>query len=60
MLFEAGDGGHAYETISMEPSEEGTWKTKVEKDLMGKLLHIQCENQWISGWGILRVSMPKL
>ena len=36
MLFEAGDGGHAYETISMESSEEGTWKTKVEKDLMGK------------------------
>ena len=24
MLFEAGDGGHAYETISMESSEEGT------------------------------------
>ena len=36
MLFEAGDGGHAYETISMESSEEGTWKTKVEKDLIGK------------------------
>lgn len=36
MLFEAGDGGHAYETISMNPSEEGTWTAKVEKDLKGK------------------------
>jgi pullulanase len=48
MLFEAGDGGHAYETISMEPSEEGTWKTKVEKDLMGKFytFNVKINDKW--------------
>ena len=59
MLFEAGDGGHAYETISMESSEEGTWKTKVEKDLIGKFYTFNVKSM-ISGWGTLRVSMPKL
>mgnify|MGYP000755852791 CR=1 FL=1 len=49
MLFEAGDGGHAYETISMEPSEEGTWKTKVEKDLMGKFytFNVKINDKWL-------------
>ena len=49
MLFEAGDGGHAYETISMEPSEEGTWKTKVETDLMGKFytFNVKINDKWL-------------
>ena len=36
MLFDAGDGGHAYETVSMVSDKEGTWTAKVEKDLIGK------------------------
>ena len=49
MLFEAGDGGHAYETISMESSEEGTWKTKVEKDLIGKFytFNVKINDKWL-------------
>ena len=49
MLFEAGDGGHAYETISMESSEEGTWKAKVEKDLIGKFytFNVKINDKWL-------------
>ncbi|MCI1647528.1 MAG: type I pullulanase, partial [Bacteroides sp.] len=36
MLYDAGDGGHAYETIPMERSEEGKWTIKVPKNLKGK------------------------
>ena len=25
MLYDAGDGGHAYETVVMSPAENGTW-----------------------------------
>ena len=36
MLFDTGDSGHAYETVSMVADKEGTWTAKVEKDLIGK------------------------
>lgn len=36
MLYEAGEGGHAYETVKMQPGEEGTWSAVVNKDLIGK------------------------
>ena len=29
MLYDAGEGGHAYETVKMEPTEDGTWTTSV-------------------------------
>lgn len=48
MLYEAGEGGHAYETVSMERAEEGTWKTKVEKDLKGKFytFNVKIGGKW--------------
>ena len=48
MLYEAGEGGHAYETVSMERAEEGTWKTKVEKDLKGKFytFSVKIDGKW--------------
>lgn len=48
MLYEAGEGGHAYETVSMERAEEGTWKTKVEKDLKGKFytFNVKIGEKW--------------
>ena len=36
MLYEAGEGGHAYETVKMQSGEEGTWTAVVSKDLIGK------------------------
>ena len=36
MLYDAGEGGHAYETVKMELGENGTWMTSVDKDLLGK------------------------
>lgn len=48
MLYEVGEGGHAYETVSMERAEEGTWKTKVEKDLKGKFytFNVKIDGKW--------------
>ncbi len=48
MLYEAGEGGHAYETVSMVQDKEGTWKTKVEKDLKGKFytFNVRIEGKW--------------
>ena len=36
MLYEAGEGGHAYETVKMLPGEDGTWIATVNEDLLGK------------------------
>ncbi|MDE5711215.1 MAG: type I pullulanase, partial [Bacteroides sp.] len=49
MLFEEGDGGHAYETVSMTQAEEGTWKAKVEKDLKGKFytFNVKISEKWM-------------
>ena len=49
MLFDAGEGGHAYETVSMKASEEGTWKTRIEKDLKGKFytFNVKIKDKWL-------------
>lgn len=49
MLFDAGEGGHAYETISMIPDAEGTWTAKVEKDLLGKFytFNVKINERWL-------------
>ena len=36
MLYDAGEGGHAYETVKMQPGEDGTWTATVNEDLLGK------------------------
>lgn len=49
MLFESGEGGHAYETISLKPAEEGIWTVTVEKDLLGKFytFNVKVKDKWL-------------
>lgn len=49
MLYDAGDGGHAYETIPMERSEGGTWTIKVLKNLKGKFytFNVKIDDKWL-------------
>lgn len=49
MLFDEGDGGHAYETLSMVSDKEGTWTAKVDKDLIGKFytFNVKIKDQWL-------------
>ena len=49
MLFDTGDGGHAYETVSMVADKEGTWTAKVEKDLIGKFytFNVKIRDKWL-------------
>ena len=49
MLFDTGDSGHAYETVSMVADKEGTWTAKVEKDLIGKFypFNVKIKDKWM-------------
>lgn len=49
MLYEAGDSGHAFETVSMEAAAEGCWTAKVEKDLKGKFytFNVKINGKWL-------------
>lgn len=49
MLYEAGDGGTAYETIDMAQAAEGTWTAKADKDLAGKFytFNVKAGGQWL-------------
>ena len=49
MLFETGEGGHAYETIPMVLGEEGTWAITVDKDLVGKFytFNVKVNGKWL-------------
>lgn len=49
MLFESGDGGHAYETVPLTPGEDGTWSATVNKDLLGKFytFNVKVKDKWL-------------
>ena len=49
MLYEAGEGGHAYTTISMEAGEEGVWHTTVNENLLGKFyaFNVKINDKWL-------------
>ncbi|MDO4164305.1 MAG: type I pullulanase [Bacteroides sp.] len=49
MLYDAGEGGHASETVSMEAAEEGVWKTKVKGDLKGRFytFNVKINEKWL-------------
>ena len=49
MLYDAGDGGHAYETVPMSPAENGTWTAKVEQNLKGKFytFNVKINGKWL-------------
>lgn len=49
MLFDSGDKGHAYETVSLNPSEDGTWTVSVDKNLQGKFytFNVKVNDKWL-------------
>ena len=49
LLFNEGNGGHAYETINMTAAEEGTWKATSDQDLMGKFytFNVKVDGKWL-------------
>lgn len=49
MLFEVGEGGHAYETVPMTLGEEGTWTANVDRDLLGKFytFNVKVGDKWL-------------
>ena len=49
MLYDAGEGGHAYETVAMSPAEDGTWTAKVEQNLKGKFytFNVKINGKWL-------------
>ncbi|MDD3038244.1 type I pullulanase [Bacteroides sp.] len=48
MLYDAGEGGHACETVKMLPGEDGTWSAIVDKDLLGKFytFNVKINDKW--------------
>ncbi|WP_448790326.1 type I pullulanase [Bacteroides graminisolvens] len=48
MLFDSGHEGHAYQTVPMEPIDDGTWKATVEKNLLGKFytFNVKINDKW--------------
>lgn len=48
MLYDEGEGGHAYETVKMKPAEDGTWTTVVNKDLLNKFyaFNVKINDKW--------------
>lgn len=49
MLFDSGDKGHAYETVSLNPGEDGTWTVSVDKNLQGKFytFNVKVNDKWL-------------
>ena len=49
MLYEEGQGGHAYRTVSMEAGEEGVWHAIVDEDLMGRFytFNVKIGDRWL-------------
>ena len=49
MLFDTGDSGHAYETVSMVADKEGTRTAKGGKDPIGKFytFNVKIKDKWM-------------
>lgn len=49
MLYNEGEGGHAYRTVAMEAGEEGVWHTTVSEDLQGKFytFNVKIDDRWL-------------
>lgn len=49
MLYESGEGGHAYETLPMEADKEGLWKIKVDRELKGNFytFNVKIGDKWL-------------
>src|SRR6202012_2015672 len=48
-LYDAGNGGNAIETISMQKGANGTWDAGVKKDIKNKYYTFQCmqDGKWL-------------
>lgn len=49
MLYAAGEGGHASETVEMKRGEEGTWTAEVKRDLKGQFytFNVKIDGRWL-------------
>ena len=49
LVYETGEGGHPIETYTLARAEEGTWQTKVDKDLKGLfyVFNVKQEGHWL-------------
>lgn len=49
MLYNEGEGGHAYRTVAMQAGEEGVWHTTVSEDLLGKFytFNVKIDDRWL-------------
>ncbi len=49
MLYEEGEGGHAYQSVNMQAGEEGVWYARVEGDLSGKFytFNVKKDDRWL-------------
>ena len=49
LIYETGEGGHPIDTYTLTRAEEGTWKTKVGKDLKGLfyVFNVKQDGRWL-------------
>lgn len=49
MLFEDGDEGSAYKSVTLEPSEDGLWSASVDGNLKGKFyaFNVKIKDKWL-------------
>ena len=49
LIYEKGEGGHPMDTYTLTRAEEGTWKTKVGKDLKGLfyVFNVKQDGKWL-------------
>lgn len=49
LLYEEGEGGHAYQSVVMEEGDEGVWHACVDGDLSGRFytFNVKKDNRWL-------------
>ena len=49
MLFESGDEGSAYQSVTLEPKEDGLWSAAVNANLKGKFyaFNVKVKEKWL-------------
>ncbi len=49
MLYDEGEGGHAFQNVMMKAGEEGVWHTQVEGDMKGKFytFNVKINDRWL-------------
>mgnify|MGYP001167168481 FL=1 len=49
LLYDSGNGGSAYQTLSLEMGEDGIWNTSIKEDLKGKFytFNVKVNGKWL-------------